>query len=176
MAKGRGWAVMGSVVAALLGAGSAWGKVPPNAGERAAFAAFKRLDRDGNQSLDPAALSSLASVRQMFRVLDKNDDGTLSVADGEPARRLLRQAHARQLSPAQLSPRLLGALDTDGDGRLSLGEVRPSLAGNAPLPPTAPPARNPQIEVPQRMQPCWLHTPQGTWIQVQTWVPLCRQG
>lgn len=178
-----GWTrIIGATITALALAAvptrESGAQVPPNAAEHAAFAAFKRLDRSASLSLGFDDLSSPNAGRSLFTILDGNGDGALTAADGAPARRLLRQARQDRLSPTQFTPRrtitMAVALDTDGDGRLSLSELRPRLSGNAPLPePTAPP-RSPEVESIKPTPPCWLLTSQGTWITLPAWTPKCR--
>ena len=167
--------VIGFTIAAAVAAVPAWGESDT---DRAAFAAFKRLDRSGTLSLGVDDVSPPNAGRSLFTILDNNGDGTLTAADGAPARRLLRQTGQDRLSPTHFPPRraipMAAALDADGDGRLSLAELRPSLSGNAPLPDPAVPARAPEVVQGEPPRPCWLLTPQGTWITLPAWTPKCR--
>lgn len=172
-----GWMrIIGATLAAALAATPSWSTTA--SAERAAFAAFKRLDHSGTMSLGPDDLTAPGAGRSLFTLLDSNSDGALTVTDGAPARRLLRSTGQDRLSPAQFSqrnmPRIAALLDANGDGRLSLGELRPSLAGNAPLPATVPYAAAPEVPVITPPQPCWLMTPPGRWITVPAWTPQCR--
>lgn len=176
-----GWTwIVGATIAAAVVAAPAGGQPPgPGPGpERAAFAAFKRLDHSGSNSLGTADLASRDAGRSLLAILDGNGDGALTAADGGPARRLLHQFGRDRLTAAQFSlrtaARVVTALDADGDSRLALGELRPSLAGNAPLPEPAPPAPSPEVTAAARPQPCWLLTSQGTWITLPAWTPKCR--
>lgn len=172
-----GWTgLIGLTIAmAAFAAVPAWGEARS---DRAAFAAFKRLDQSGTLSLGADDLSAPNAGRSLFTILDDNGDGTLTADDGAPARRLLRQARQDGLSPAQFTSRrtipMAAALDANRDGRLSLAELRPSLSGNAPLSEAAPPARSPEVEEIKPPRPCWLLTPRGTWITLHAWTPKCR--
>lgn len=168
--------IIAAALAAALAAAPAWGATA--SAERTAFAAFKRLDRSGRMSLGPDDLAVPKAGSSLFTLLDGNGDGVLTAADGAPARRLLRATGQDRLGPAYFSqrntPRLAAVLDLDGDGRLALAELRPTLAGNAPLPEPQPLLLAPEIVPLTRPQPCWLLTPQGTWITLPAWAPKCR--
>lgn len=180
MARANALWIIGSVVA-LAGwpGGSGAGALPPNSSDRAALARFKQLDHHGTLNLTTDELSSAGVARPLFAILDRNGDGRLTAADGSPSRRVLSSARARTMSRDQfaaLGPsRWVTALDIDGDGGLNLAELRPSLAGNAPLDrATSPPPRPDIVELPARPRSCWYFDGTGRWIELPASTPTCR--
>lgn len=138
---------------------------------RAAYARFKSFDRDGDRSLSRAELLSRGNrkgAETLFLLLDADGDGRLALKEVEAAGgggRLGRfdafDANkdgfvARGEFPTAPDPRLLAALDRDGDGRLALSELRPAFAGFRPRTHAAAPTP------PRRAPP-----PPATWC----WVP-----
>lgn len=122
-------------------------QLPPSQSGRAALARFQDFDRDGDRALSRAEL--LARGRDkgadaLFVMLDADGDGRLALKEVEGAGgggRLARfDAYdvnkdgfvARREFPNFADPRLVAALDRDGDNRLALGEIRPAFAGFRP--------------------------------------------
>lgn len=153
------------------------GALPPNPSDRAALARFKELDHSGTLRLTLDELTSTGAARRVFAILDRNDDGRLTAADGAPARRLLRRARLRAISHSQFASlgarRWMAALDVDGDGGLSMAELRPAMAGTAPLE-AAPPPRPDLVQSPAHPQPCWYFDGTGRWVELPASDPACR--
>lgn len=181
MAKAGTAAIIGAMAMTILAGwpvGARAGAQPPNASDRAALARFKTLDRQADLSLSPDELAPARAARPLFAILDRSNDNTLTAADGAPARHLLYRLGLRKMSRSQFTsltmPRIVAALDTDGDGRLSMAELRPSLAGNAPLATAAPPLSPPDIVDRQpRPQPCWYFDG-NRWVELPATTPTCR--
>lgn len=137
---------------------------------RATYKSFKGLDRDGDRVLSRAELLARGKEKgadALFLMLDADGDGRLALKEVEGAGgggRLGRfDAYdvnkdgfvARREFPLFPDPRLLAALDRDGDRRLTLGEIRPAFAGYRPraAEPMPKPVRRPQ---PQAAPWCWV--------------------
>ncbi|HLO76537.1 MAG TPA: EF-hand domain-containing protein [Magnetospirillum sp.] len=132
------------VVAALILPAVAQAQLAPSQGGRAALAAFNRLDGNGDRALgrdELAMVSRRKAADALFSLMDADGDGRLSVKElGAASGALLARFDAydvnkdgfvsRQEFPNFVDPRLLEALDRDGDGRLSLAELRPAFAGS----------------------------------------------
>ncbi|MGE5516839.1 MAG: hypothetical protein ACM31D_13575 [Bacteroidota bacterium] len=176
---GRLWIIGGMAALATFPAIAGADALPPDIGNRTALARFNALDHQGNRLLTLDDLSSAGAAARLFTILDRDGDGTLTVADGAPARQLLRRAGTRTLTRQRFAglgaSRWLAALDNDADGRLSLAELRPSLAGNAPLDtPAASPTRPDVVAAPARPPSCWFFD--GTrWVELPGSTPTCRQ-
>lgn len=172
------WIIGGMATLAALPAAARADALPPDAGNRAALARFKELDHQGNLHLSPDDLSTAGAGARLFAILDRDGDGKLSAADGAPARQVLRRTGMRSLSRQRFAAlgasRWLAALDGDDNGRLSLAELRPSLAGNAPLDTAAAsPPRPDIVESPARPSSCWFFD--GTrWVELPGSTPTCR--
>jgi hypothetical protein len=181
MAKASTSAIIGAIAMAILTGwpgGPRAEAQPSNTGDRAALARFKALDRQADLSLGPDELAPSRAAGPLFAILDRSNDNTLTAADGAPARHLLYRLGMRKMSRSQFTsqpmPRIVAALDTDGDGRLSMAELRPSLAGNAPLATAAPPPAPPDmIERQPRPQPCWYFDG-NRWVELPATTPTCR--
>lgn len=153
------------------------GALPPNPSDRAALARFKQLDHHATLRLTLDELTSTGAARRVFAILDRNDDGRLTAADGAPARRLLRRTGLGAMSRGQFATlgarRWMAVLDADGDNGLSMAELRPAMAGTAPLE-AAPPPRPDLAEAPARPQPCWYFDGTGRWVELPASDPTCR--
>lgn len=82
---------------------------------------FDRLDRDHSGTISRAEF--LALREQMFAALDTDGSGTLSRAEVEAARQRQQSARAEQVEAR------LRALDTNGDGQVTLGEYTAQTRG-----------------------------------------------
>jgi Ca2+-binding EF-hand superfamily protein len=160
-----------AVVAALTLPATAHARLEPSTGGRAALAAFNRLDHDGDRGLTRGELLSMGRQKgadALFAMLDANGDGRIAIREfGAANGALLARFDAydanrdgfvtRREFPNFVDPRLVAALDRNGDGRLSLAEIRPAFAGARER--VAPPVevRKARVPVTPRPQPyCWV--------------------
>lgn len=157
--------------------------IPPSRGNQVAFAQFNALDRDQDRKLSPTELAMAGTSVDLLAILDANDDGTLSMEDGAPARRLVRwrangAGDGRRLGGADMAAlapsEIFAALDADGDGFLSPLELRISLWGSDPVRPSPPVTQPPENPLPSVNRPCWFLQGQGRWIELPPWAPACR--
>lgn len=122
-------------------------QMPPSHSGRAAIARFQDFDRDGDRALGRAELWARGrekGAEALFIMLDADGDGRLSLKEVEGGGGGGRVARfdaydvnqdgfvVRREFPNFTDPRLVAALDRDGDGRLALGEIRPAFAGFRP--------------------------------------------
>lgn len=160
-----------AVVAALLLPQAAQAHLEPSARGRTALAGFNRLDHDGDGALTPAELRLRGKEKgadALFALLDADGDGRLSVKElGAASGALLARFDAydvnkdgfvaRREFPNYVDPVLLAALDRNRDGRVSLAELRPGMAGHrAAAQPVAVPGPK---RAPPQAQPsswCWI--------------------
>jgi len=141
----RTWLPVLVATVALPAAAAA--QLPASETGRSAFARFKSFDADGDRALSRGELAAPGRERgsaSLFLMLDADGDGRLSVKEVEGrggGGRLARfEAYdvnkdgyvTRREFPNFIDPKLVAALDRDGDGALALGEIRGSFAGWRP--------------------------------------------
>lgn len=160
------------LVAALVLPAPLAAQLSPSPGGRAALARFMDFDRDGDRALDRSELVARGRDKgadALFAMLDADADGRLSLKEVEGAGGGGRVARfdaydankdgfvLRREFPSFPDPRLVAALDRDGDRRLALGEIRPAFAGLRPRP-VEPAAAAPVRPRPSRPAAdlCWV--------------------
>ncbi|HSV28678.1 MAG TPA: hypothetical protein VLL76_03940 [Candidatus Omnitrophota bacterium] len=165
----RSWPLI-LAVAALLPVTAA-AQMAPSEGGRAAYARFKAMDRDNDRALSLAELRKAGGERAsagLFLMLDADGDGRLSLKEVEGAGGSARLGRfeaydvdkngyvLRREFPKVLDPRLVAALDRNGDARLSLREIRSSFAGARAVRPDTPTARKSARVERGEQTLCWV--------------------
>ncbi|CAA7622949.1 EF-hand domain-containing protein [Magnetospirillum sp. UT-4] len=156
-------------VLALLLPANASARLEPSAAGQAGYSRFKSLDRDGDGVLSRAELLARGRERgaqALFALLDSDGDGSLALKEMErrggggaarfDAYDVNRDGKvvAREF-PAFPDPVLVRTLDRDGDGALSLPELRPAFAGmGRRVDKTEPPAA--RVKDTRRRVWCWV--------------------
>lgn len=126
-----------------------------------AVAAISPAGAAGPLAPSPAEQAAYAH----FKALDRDMDMVLSAAE------LAAPGAAARLSAIVGRPPT--RLDRDGDGLVTLGDLRPSLAGNRPILPPAFPA--PEVVEPRaRVPSCWIFQGDGRWVELPSNDPTCR--
>ncbi len=87
---------------------------------------FQNVDADKNNSISLAEVKNQEPLQSLFRLMDRNGDGQVHKDEMTAALALLDEVSRRQalLGVADRGVLLFGNLDTNGDGRLGLRELR----------------------------------------------------
>ena len=157
------------LIAAAL-APAARADIPASERGRVALASFNTIDSNGDGGLSLAELRALGPKGgvALFDLLDTGTAGKLWLADYAHRRNPVLLARLKALDSAgrgyvergqfvdkRVDSRLFSALDRDGDGRLSMAELRPAFAGWQASPPP-PPVRQAWEPEPEPAPYCWV--------------------
>lgn len=87
---------------------------------------FERADTDKSNSISLAEIKGQEPLQSLFRLMDRNGDGQVQKDEMAAALAVLEEVSRRQaqLGVADRGVLLFGNLDTNGDGRLGLRELR----------------------------------------------------
>ena len=145
--------------------------IPASERGRIALASFNAIDSDGDGGLSLAELRALGPKggAALFDLLDTGTAGRLWLTDFAHRRNAALLARLKAGDPkgrgyverAQfvdkpVDPVLFAALDVNGDGRLSLAELRPVFAGWRATPQAPPPVRQVWEPEPDPTPYCWV--------------------